>query len=346
MRLFKSSKRIFFFIFYPLVLLLVIEVSSRLFWYVRKRVPFFDTKKIIYAFYPELKIVDQQTIGKDDGYFDILILDCSVLHPAFGNIQDILSNGLTQRIKEKVRIFNLSMAAHTTWDSYYKYNYLKNKRFDLVICYHGINEVRANNCPPTLFKSDYSHYSWYMLINALERHKEVKYIISPYTLYFIFIKLGDRMGLLKQVPMHAPRKEWMDYGNTIKTSGSFRKNLIDILDIARIRNEKILLLSFAFYVPENYSLGKFKARLLSYRAYRCAIEMWGKPENVITGLRLHNEIIKDVAREYSDSVIFLDMNNAIPKEGRYFDDICHLSPEGCREFAENVIDAIINQVLK
>ena len=57
----------------------------------------------------------------------------------------------------------MSQGAHTTLDSYLKHKALHNKTFDVVVIYHGINEVRANNSPPEIFKPDYSHYAWYEL---------------------------------------------------------------------------------------------------------------------------------------------------------------------------------------
>jgi hypothetical protein len=57
------------------------------------------------------------------------------------------------------------------------------------------------------------------------------------------------------------------------------------------------------------------------------VENWGKPANVVKGLRVHNDITRDLGKG-NRGVIFLDAEAVIPKEGKNFNDVCHLSKKG------------------
>jgi hypothetical protein len=68
--------------------------------------------------------------------------------------------------------------------------------------------------------------------------------------------------------------------------------------------------------------------------------LWGKPECVAAAITTHNEVAAELARK-SPGVVFVDQNRLIPKDGRYFNDLCHLTDEGCKRFVDNVLDAIL-----
>jgi hypothetical protein len=70
-----------------------------------------------------------------------------------------------------VRVHLAAAGAQTSRDSYLKYRWLSSKRFDLVVLYDGINEACANNCPPNVFRADYSHYAWYRFLNDFDRSR-------------------------------------------------------------------------------------------------------------------------------------------------------------------------------
>ena len=334
------KKTVFYSICMVIAVLLLAEIASRVFLAIRMDAPFFMPGRIIYNYYPELKAVKESVIDKEDGYFDILFLDGSALNNRWGNIEELLLDELESRTNRKVRIYNLSMPAHTSLDSYYKYKYLDDKQFDLVLFYHGINELRINNCPPSLFRSDYSHYCWYEDVNILEAHKEINFTTLPYALHYLAIKIRQRYTHL---PMSdEPIAEWLRYGCEIKSASCFRKNLTGILETALKKRETVLLMTYAFFVPEDYSLEKFQNKSLDYVGYKNPIEIWGEPDNVVKGINVHNEIIRDISGRYKN-VIFVDQDGLIPKDGSYFDDICHFSEKGCKRFVGNISGLIVEK---
>jgi hypothetical protein len=131
------------------------ELLARAFWQ-QHGVPFSEPGRILYAYYPELQDVDTARPGPrhDDKFYDILFLGGSALNRQWGAVEQVLLEQLFRYGHRNVRIFNLAMPAHTSRDSWLKYAALRKARFELVLFYHGINETRANNVPPELFRED------------------------------------------------------------------------------------------------------------------------------------------------------------------------------------------------
>ena len=324
------------------VWILLLEIMLRVFL----PLPIFNTSKIevLKAFYPEFKKIKRRKISKDDRYFDILMLGGSVLYKEYP-IDRLIHEKLSYQTKKLFRVHNAAEHAHTSLDSYYKYKNLMDKNFDLVLLYHGINETRTNNCPSSIFKNDYSHYSWYRAINQLDNHKEIAFTVIPYTFHFLLIYGQEHFGSSKLIPFKKTIKEWVHYGNEIKTKVPFRNNIIKILEIAHQKNEKVVLMTFAYYIPENYTKENFLNKKLGYTIHQHAIHVWGKPEYVEKGIKVHNAIVKDIASN-NDQVIFIDQEQLIPKEGKYFRDICHFTVAGCEVYVNNLIAKLESESLK
>ena len=218
-------------------------------------------------------------INREDKIFDILLLGGSAIHKRWSNISQLLLEQMTYTTRRKIRVHNVSNPGHTSLDSYYKYRYLSNKKFDLILFYHGINDLRLNNCPTPVYQSDYSHYSWYKVINLFEREKWVRHIASLYSLYYRFTRMKEKIGFpLKYIPRKHLKEEWLKYGNEIKSSKSFTRNLKSILDMAEQKQEPVILMTFSFYVPKDYSLEKFDKKSLDYSLHDSPIEIWGTPK--------------------------------------------------------------------
>ncbi|MFI5218185.1 MAG: hypothetical protein ACHQNT_01765 [Bacteroidia bacterium] len=270
----------------------------------------------------------------------MLILDASSLGRSWGDFETVLAEKLKEDTNLDFRIFNLSTAGHTSMDSYFKYEFLKDKKFDLVLFYSGINESRANNCPTDVFKNDFSHYVWYKQLHALRRHKEICFTALPYTLEYCLIYLDDYFGFSKNISLYGINKEWMDYGSVLKAQTTYKENLSGIIDLSKKKNEKLLLMTLAYYLPANYSLEKFKSKSLDYSNHGSPVEIWGKPENVVAGIEMHNRIVKQLAVTNAGNVLFIDMETKLPKGKKYFNDICHFTHTGSEKFADEVMGVI------
>jgi hypothetical protein len=337
---------IFLWITCALFLLLFCEASLRWVLVAKYKVSFFSPS-LRDRIYPGVEQINALNLTENDGYFDILLLGGSVLNKEFGSIETELYRQLGD--SPKIRIHNLAQPAHSSLDSKIKYDLLSGKHFDLVIFYEGINEVRANNCPPSVFRSDYSHYAWYQDVYRILRHKEMNYTVIPFFLDLAAAHIRRRIGAERMVPPHAPDEAWAEkYGQDIRTEQSYKKNVLDIIHRAESTGDPILLMTFAFYIPEDYSLQKFKTRQLDYNQFVSPIETWGRPENVKKGLEAHNRVIQSVANAFRKGDLkykkfyYLDMNGLMNKNKDNFNDVCHLTGDGCKRFASYIVPIIKN----
>lgn len=314
------------------------EMTARAFWHIKYHLPFRGKSLILYVFYPELREVDTTPPTNNDDIYDVLLLGGSVFNKDWGPVAQGLLEQLASKGFYKVRIFNLSMLAHTSRDSWLKYASLGEARFDLVIFYHGINETRANNVPPELFRKDYGHYSWYETINELASYHKKSSFALPQTFRFLTVRIQQLLNKNRHVPTHLPRQEWIHYGRDYRSAVAFESNLRAILDLALQHGERVLLMTFAVYVPEDYSLEAFREKRLNYTLYSCPIEVWGKRENVIGTVAAHNEIISRLSKEYD--VLFVDQASLMKDSARYFNDPCHFTLVGSSQFVKNMLAVI------
>lgn len=366
MPLTPQRKRLLFIAICISGLFLFLEAGARVFWSMRG-VPFFTAQRRLYrSFYPGVAELERDADTFDDDCFDLLLLGGSVLHSDYGDIAQLLRERLIRQTHGCVRVHNLSEPAHTSLDSVYKYEHLGALDFDVVVVYHGINEVRANNCTAEQFAADYSHLSWYKLINDYEARANSRWFVAPYTLKFVTLKVLARMGWGGFLPTHEPTPDSMQLGCDVKTAASFRANMEKIVRLAGQRDQPVVLMTFAYYRPDNYTQEAFASRELDYTAHTFGTELWGRGDCVVKALEAHNAAIQavvsasqggtnvdqaesesngvnvvDHAQSQSYGVLLVDQAQGLPREGLYFNDICHLTHEGCERFVENLLPVLL-----
>lgn len=321
---------------YLLFLFGLFEAGSRALWAIRWGVPFLHPSQAALAFYPEIGPLVAAPPRHDDAAFDVLLLGGSTLNVNFSPIGQLLAERLTLESGRRVQVHNLAMPGHTTLDSLYKYRQLASARFELVVVYHGINELRANNAPPESFRDDYSHYGWYELVRDVVDQGRLQPFSSPYTVRFVFRRVLARLGLRSYVPVERPRPDWIAYGRDVRSRKPFRSNLEAIAALARSREERLMLATYAHHIPPDYSEEKFAARALDYVLYGSPIALWGDVENIRSGLAEHNAVVRAIVAS-DPHLEFIDIAAAIPDDGAYYDDVCHLTVAGSERFVEALL---------
>jgi len=322
--------------------LAALEIGSRIFWRARG-VPLRYPSRILYAYYPGLREIDQLRPSRTDDFYNILFLGASTLNRAWGEVEPALLERLGSNGYKKVRIFNLAESAHTSRDSLLKYAALDSARFDLVIIYDGINETRANNVPAKLFREDYGHYSWYEEVNTLAPYHGATSFVLPYTLRYLAVRARQTLMHNRYVPTDRPREDWIEYGQTPRSAVSFKQNLGSILELASQRGDPVLLMTFAIYVPKGYSLEAFKAKRLDYQLYSTPLEIWGRPEHVVATVAIHNEIVRNLAAHHART-LFVDQAKLMVGSARYFNDACHFTIEGSISFVDNILQVVLPNI--
>lgn len=328
---------------YLLYLLVVAELGSRAFWRIEHGVPLLSSQPVDwYAVYfqgfRDSRLNDAPPEHGGEA-LDVLLLGGSVLHNLYHDRGGELERRFSRAAARPVRLYSFAMRAHTTRDSALKYRLLAGHGFDLIVLYHGINDARLNNAPPELFRADYSHAAWYDEIGQMLRVQPWRRgPLLPYTLGYAWMSFTEIRAFGRYVPRHRPNHAWTRYGGEIRTAGPFRANLLEIIDEAGRRGEAVLLMTFAWHQPDDYSLERFEAKQLDYAEHRHATEIWGEPEHVARALEAHNRVIR--ALPATPHVLVLDVERAIPKRGEYFDDICHLTRGGERLWMDAMATAV------
>lgn len=316
-----------------LLLVLMLEVASRLFWAIAKGVPAFHTDQIFTSFFQEFteSNVAEAPTDQKDSTLDVLVLGPSVWYWVYGDVAPRFEKALAEKLGRPVRVFNASHSGRTSRDALLVYERLAQKRFDLVVVYHAINDLFLNNCPPETFANDYTHAPRYDQIRMLDSHAEVGWFALPYTLRYLRSHIGDKLHLDSR-----PKRDWAHYGTTLMTPPAFRSNLEEIIRIARSRNEQVLLMTFAWHLPEDYSEEAFEAKTLDYDKHICRLLTWGTRAGITSGMRAHNDILGDLARKNPD-LLFADMEALMPGGKRHYDDVCHFTATGCAAYVDLLV---------
>ncbi len=325
--------------------LLILEIFLRFYLVGFSRDFFLPENGMLREYYPEIMPVLQTDIKKNGLQKNILILGGSVVSPGYSGLENRLDTMLTPHFPEgtQLRIFNLAVPAHSSLDNVRKYALLKEKQFDLVIYYEAINESRFNNISTKLFREDYSHVRWYRDFSLLLRHPELNFTVIPYALHLIYTRLGDRLHPGSLLELDQVEKQNLQYGDTIKSASSYRRNIETLVSIAASRNDKLLLISYTSYFPEGITLTGEESDMKYFAGCRFAspVTIWGTPDHVRKSIAAHNRQLEEVA--LSRGVRYLDMKSLFPARQEYFCDVCHFSEEGARLFARTLRDYILKE---
>ncbi len=250
----------------------------------------------------------------------------------------------------RVRVASTGVPAHMTYDSLWKYQFwYADYNIDLVIFYHGINDARANNYPPEIFRDDYTQFIYYRQFVPIFDWRDRHAWLSKSLVATLGAKIYGWFEVrfdpdFESSPYNKPSDDpWLVEGSDIKSARVFEKNLEEVLKLAKARDQRVLLMTYAYYLPADYSNERFMSQLTDYsfEPESVAVEIWGIKENVIKAIKTHNEVIRTVAARHSEA-LFFDMERFIPKDNEHFIDICHWTDKGRARFAEGVVEALRN----
>ena len=332
------------------LILVLSEISCRIVLASLFQCPFLQTGDAIFHFYPELQEV--QKFETAENKIRLLVLGGSVVYEdsltmpwegrqlttGFCGMESLLS-------QHEFQVLNLAIPGHNSLDSKNKYEYIDKTMFDYVFVYHGINDTRVNNIDAQHFDSSYHHIEFYDDLAVLERHAEISIVCLPFMMDWLAhsIKKSKKKYIPKEIfkgLLSGNPESFLEHGSDIKSEATFRQHLTKIIKMATERQEQVVLSTFAWYMPENYTIERFKKGELDYDQQVFQTELYGLPDNVVAGLKVHNEVVKELHQQYAQT-LFFDLNDSLIKSSRHFNDICHLNITGCNAMAEQLLDVII-----
>src|SRR5262249_40698651 len=141
------------------------------------------------------------------------------------------------------------------------------------------------------------------------------------------------------VPPGLPRPDWLAFGKDARSVTSFEANLRAVLEQAALRQDRVVLMTFATWVPADYSPEAFAARRLDYGLHLSPLEIWGRREDVLAAVALQNDVVRRLAAT-REGVVFVDQARLMAGGARTFNDACHLTVLGSAEFVDHLMDAL------
>jgi hypothetical protein len=236
-----------------------------------------------------------------------------------------LKKAFKERSNRPVEILGAALRMHTSKSSLLKYNLLSKYKFDYILIYDGINDLWADNVDTKNYRQDYSQLNpWYSR----------NFLLNNSVICRIFYN--------KFIYKKPDREENDNSFQSIKTLEINTRLLIDkILKDGAIP----VLMTMAWYIPENYSLQAFKNNKLNYNnpeGYDShVVELWGSVQRVQKGMTDVNNTLRELSIE--KNVPLIDQEILLGKNPRWFGDVIHLSNEGTDEFIQNIVNFFVKK---
>jgi len=251
---------------------------------------------------------DDVTGPKPPGTRRVLTLGGSVLFNR--RFTERLRAELVRRSDRPVELLGAALRSHTSRSSVLKWRLLRERGFDVVVIYEGINDLFANHIPPDGYREDYGHLGpWYVRGPLLDRSVIARLLYN---------------NLLYRPPRHVVG------ASGFRSAGTLRANLRELVADVRACGAAPVLSTFAWAIPPDYTHERFVAGEAGYanpeRYDYCPVELWGPPAWVREGLQRQNLVVHEVARETRTRLF--DAEAVLGKDLRWFGDVCHPSEAG------------------
>lgn len=228
----------------------------------------------------------------------------------------LLEQMLRQRYPgQAFEVINAGIPMWTTVESFINFTLrLVDYRPDIVLIYHGVNDLRADWFED--FQPDYSHFRY--LDAQVYGHPLASF--GTYWLYRTFVLKNER------------RKARVE---AYPSTGSLKRNLSHLVAIAQANGMDVILSTVALSFDESLSVER-RAEM-----FRKLIRWYAPPNSMDEferGVGLHNAAIRELAQKRG--VPLVDNAREFPKGEKFFQDEVHFTFEGNKVLAANFLRAI------
>lgn len=270
---------------------------------------------------------DSVDVSKPPGTIRILTLGGSAMFNR--RMAERLRDRLKTATGRRLEVVGGALRAHTTMSSVLKYKVLRKYAFDIVLIYHGINDLWANHVALDEFREDYSHLGpWY------KRNVWLDQCVVCRLVYNKWIYPG-------------PTPHSGENRSRFASEHTFKRNLMVLIQSIRWDDSIPILMTFAWNIPKDYTYDSFQKHSVGYNNRenydRWPVELWGSPQYVSEGLVRHNRIVRQLAD--IENVLLIDQEERMGKDLRWYGDVCHFSEEGTAKFVENITEFITEKRL-
>ena len=236
--------------------------------------------------------------------FDIFAPDDASTWPA------VAGRALQERWPERtVEVVNAGIPGEILWGSSQDLaNHWRAVAPDVVVLYHGINDIRRVTTPPA----------------------------PPNTLGGP-VRLPD-IALVRvfQATLGKPRavpEAWLDRRMTDSQLATVRRELERLLDQSAAARIPVLLATHALHLPDPWSVDDAEETL-----QELALQLSMGPVGAAEAVDRYNELVRTLVRERGLALV--DVRAAVPGEDRYWGDPCHFSAAGSELAGRAVAEAL------
>lgn len=347
----KSSYKLQLLTALGLLIFVPIEISAQ--WKAAR-----PSKKKILKFHPSLQLQgrpnhsrlhtnahgfrgEEVAMDKPNGTFRVLFMGGSTVYCDRSAWEQthvrLLETKLREQFpKRKIEVLNTGMHWYTSQHSLQNYLFrLQDFEPDLVILYHGINDLCRSFSPEKLsygpFRSDYGHYFGPVARLVLKQHRAVK-IPTPQCLHdFVNEVLFSDLRSLKP---HSVKD--------FPSLKSFRRNMRRFAQILKLDKVPLILCSQAFIYRQDLD-EKARAQLWMNSAFCQQGGVYPDLESMARGMNQFNEASRAIAREAG--LPFVELEPHLPKDLEHFHDDVHTTEKANAIIAERVFQRILAERL-
>lgn len=249
----------------------------------------------------------------------------------------------------RIVVQNAGNEWHTTLHSMIKYaTRVRYHEPDIIVVWHGINDLCRSFGPNrftqegSAYRDDYRHYlgpvSGMMQYYRMPVRKPPLFhsLVVSWLSDALYSDLRDAWRARKERRLEPVRVD------AFPSIAPFRNNLDILLRLAAADGVTVVMASEPTLYAEGLTPELERTLWMQKSLFRVG-DQYPDTVSLAEGMRRFNAASRELADQYH--VMFLDLDGAVPKEGRYLFDDCHYTPDGNALVARAVADAVIRERL-
>jgi lysophospholipase L1-like esterase len=286
-------------------------------------------------------------LAKPDGTYRIFVLGGSTVFCGEVDFEQTHCRLMEKKLRQaypgvKIEVQNAGVPWHTSQHSLIKFlTKVEDFQPDLVIIYHGINDLCRGFSPPYAsvgeYQPDYSHFygpvATMVRTYAEDRGRFHLYVLDEAWTFLARQWFSDIRGTAESDPpvVVKPWNEW-------KSLPSFKRNLGNLALVLRAKQIELVMASQPYLLRDDLTAEERRKMKVVANLVRNQYE---QPDvaSIRSGMETFNRTAKAVADEYG--AVFVDLEKCVPKAVDYFVDDFHYTPDGNRLVCEALTDAVI-----